>query len=80
MLIVRLEAGENGARGNQVIYPALERVPEGWAVVPPELEEEALRFLPWMTLTVVDGAITGIGDDVEARAAARALSRDGNDD
>ena len=39
MLIVSLETTENGARGNQVIYPALEHVPEGWAVVPPELEE-----------------------------------------
>lgn len=72
MLIVKLEAGETGARGNQVIYPALEEIPEGWAEVPQELEAEALEFLPWMTLEVRDGKITGIGDNAEARAAAQA--------
>lgn len=70
MLIVKLEAGENGARGNQVIRPALEHVPEGWAVVPPELESEAMELLPWMTLELRDGEVVGIGDDIRARAEA----------
>lgn len=72
MLIVKLEAAENGARGNQVITPALERVPEGWAAVPPELETEALELLPWITLEVRDGVITGVGDNARAREAALA--------
>ena len=76
MLIVSLKAGANGARGNQLIYPALDSIPEGWAVVPPELEAEALEFLPWMTVEAQDGVITGIGDDAAARAAAEAADRE----
>lgn len=62
MLIVKLEAGQNATRANQVIIPALKHIPEGWAVVPPELEAEALALLPWLTLEVHDGVITGVGD------------------
>ena len=72
MLIVKLETSQSGARGNQLIYPALEIIPEGWAVVPPELEAEALEFLPWMTVETQGGAIVGIGDDTAARARAEA--------
>ena len=74
MLIVKLEAGENGARKNQVIIPALEHVPEGWAAVPPELEAEALELLPWLDLEVRDGAVAGIGDAARADDAAQGKS------
>ena len=76
MLIVSLEAGANGARGNQLIYPELDSIPAGWAVVPPEREAEAPEFLPWMTVEAQDGVITGIGDDAAARAAAEAADRE----
>lgn len=70
MLIVKLQTEENGARANQLIYPELPAVPEGWAAVPPELEAEALEFLPWMSIETQDGLIVGIGDDTQARALA----------
>ena len=72
MLIVKLEAGENGARENQIINPALDHVPEGWIEVPPELESEAMELLPWMTLELRGGAVIGIGDDMLARSEAQA--------
>ncbi len=70
MLIVKLETEENGARANQVIYPALDTAPEGWVVIPQKLEAKALGLLPWMTLRLRGGAVTGVGDDAAARAAA----------
>ncbi len=72
MLIVRLEPCENGALPNQTIYPALPEIPEGWAVVPPELEERAAELLPWVRPEVKDGKIVGVSDNAEARAAAEA--------
>ena len=74
MLIVKLEAEENGARANQVIYPALDAAPEGWVVIPEKLEEQALALLPWMTLKMRGGAVVGVGDDEPARAAAVKLA------
>ena len=59
MLMIELEAQANGAHRNQsgtLLHP-----PEGWAVVPPELEAEARRYLPFIDLTVESGKITGIG-------------------
>ncbi len=84
MLIVKLETEESGARANQVIYPALDTVPEGWAEIPPELEAKALALLPWMTLKLRGGVVTAIGDDDVGRAAAAKLAEmagaDGNDE
>ena len=74
MMIVKLETEANGARENQVIYPALEKVPEGWAEIPQRLEAKALGLLPWMTLKLRGGAVTGVGDDDVARAAAAKLA------
>lgn len=74
MLIVKLETEENGARSNQVIYPALDTVPEGWVEIPQKLEAKALAFLPWMTLRLRGGAVTGVGDDDVGRAAAAKLA------
>lgn len=70
MLIVNLTAAENGARNNQTIYPALETVPEGWVQIPEELEARARELLPWITLSIRDGAVVGVGDDEVSRAAA----------
>lgn len=68
MLIVEIPALLNGAHHNQTcdsITP-----PDGWAVVPPELEEQAEALLPFVTLSVLDGVITAVSDNTEARAAA----------
>lgn len=70
MLIVKLETEENGARANQLIYPALDAAPEGWVEIPKELEAQALSLLPWMTLRLRGGAVVGVADDEAGRAAA----------
>ncbi len=74
MLIVKLEPEENGAMANQVIYPALDAVPEGWAEIPQRLEAKALALLPWMTLSLRGGTVTDVGDDDIGRAAAAKLA------
>lgn len=70
MLIVKTTPNANGSLDNQLCNFALPEIPEGWAVVPPELEQQALELLPWATLEVEDGKIVGVSDNVEARAAA----------
>lgn len=58
MLIIELQALANGSHRNQSgasLHP-----PEGWAVVPPELEVEARRYLPFIDLTVESGKIVGV--------------------
>lgn len=71
MLIVKLQAEENGARENQLIQPDLPAVPEGWAAVPPELTQQALELLPWLSIEVQDGLVTGIADNAHARKLAQ---------
>lgn len=80
MLIVKLETGENGTRANQVIYPALDTVPEGWVEIPKKLEAKALGLLPWMTLRLRGGVVSGVGDDSAGRAAARPAATAGADE
>lgn len=72
MLIIKLRPEENGAHGSQLCNFALPEIPEGWAVVPPELEQQAMELLPWVTLEIADGKIIGVADNAEARAAAAA--------
>jgi len=57
-LYIELQALENGAHRNQRgdMLPA----PDGWLEVPPEMEEEAWGYLPFIELTVEDGAITAV--------------------
>lgn len=74
MLIVKLETEESGARPNQIIYPALDTLPEGWVAIPQRLEAKALALLPWMTLKLRRGAVTGVGDNDIARAVAARLA------
>lgn len=69
MLIVKLEPEKNGARANQRLSEALNPVPEGWAAVPAELEDGAAGLLPWLTLTLENGAITAVGEDAAAKQA-----------
>ena len=57
MLIIEI-AATNGAHRNQAgIFSA---IPEGWAEVPAELEAKAMGYLPYIDLTVSDGAITAV--------------------
>jgi len=65
-LYIELQALENGAHRNQRGDGL--PVPDGWFAVPPELEEEAWGYLPFIALTVEDGIITAVtqGDIPEA--------------
>lgn len=72
MLLVKKMANANGSHANQYCNFGLPTIPEGWAAVPPELEQQTLELLPWVTLEVEDGEIVGVSDNAEARAAAAA--------
>jgi hypothetical protein len=58
MIIIETTALENGAHRNQT-GDAL-TVPDGWIAVPEELEAEAMGYLPYIDMTVSDGAITAV--------------------
>ena len=61
MLLIELEALENGAHRNQRSDTAFPVIPEGYAAVAEELEEEAWGYLPFINITeVTDGVITGV--------------------
>ena len=61
MLLIELEALENGAHRNQRSDAGLPVLPEGWLPVAPELEEEAWGYLPFINITeVTDNIITGV--------------------
>lgn len=57
MLIIEI-AATNGAHRNQA--GSFAAIPEGWAGVPAELEAEAMGYLPYINLTISDGAITAV--------------------
>ena len=63
MLIIKTEPFENGAHANQ--YSNISTVPDGWLAVPPELEQEAKGYLPFILLTVKDGIITAVAQRAE---------------
>ena len=61
MLLIELEALANGAHRNQRSDTAFPVIPEGYAAVAEELEEEAWGYLPFINITeVTDGVITGV--------------------
>lgn len=62
MLVLELEQRPNGAHNNlrYETVPEDFTPPEGWAVVPQEMEEAAVGYLPFIQLTVEDGVITGV--------------------
>lgn len=72
MTIIRIEPYENGAHANQTINGTLSAVPEGWAVVPPELEAAAASYMPWVRLAAADGVVTSLTLNEAARAAFEA--------
>ena len=65
MLIVEIKKLENGARGNQISdFPVIPQ--EGWIVIPPELEEKAISYLPFIELEIEDGVVVAVsqGEDL----------------
>ncbi|MCD7947195.1 MAG: hypothetical protein LUG13_02700 [Oscillospiraceae bacterium] len=57
MLVIELEAQENGAHRNQ---SGGNVVPDGWAEIPAEMEAEATGYLPFIKLTVEGGVVTAV--------------------
>ena len=70
MLFVSLTENENGTRPNlrSSVSEGLE-LPPGWAAVPEELEEEAFSYLPYLELTLEEGAITAVAPGARPEAA-----------
>ena len=62
MLVLELKQRPNGAHNNlrYETVPEDFTPPEGWAIVPENLEDEALGYLPFIDLTVEDGIITAV--------------------
>ena len=58
MLIVEISPLPNGAHRNQ--SGNIKTIPKGWASVPGELEAQAISYLPFINLTIVDGQITNV--------------------
>lgn len=59
MIIVEIDAQDNGAHRNQ-IGKDIRTIPVGWVAIPQKFEEKALSCLPFICLNVEDGIITGI--------------------
>lgn len=70
MLIVKLEANPNGTRANQQLDFPLRVIPEGYAVIPESLEEEAKRYLPWLEVeTDAEGKVLSVSENTAAKEA-----------
>ena len=61
-LIIEISELPNGAHRNQ--SGTFSTAPEGWIMVPPELEAEALSMLPFINLTIKDGKLTAVKQGV----------------
>lgn len=55
-MIIKVEPFENGAHANQSTVP--EVIPEGWAVVPDELDIP--ETFPFVNITVSGGVVSGM--------------------
>ena len=68
MLIVKLEANPNGTRANQQLDFPLRVIPEGYAVIPEALEEEAKSYLPWLEIeTDAEGKVVAVSENTAAK-------------
>lgn len=57
MWIIEVNPMASGAHRSQLGIKAL---PDGWVLVPPELEAEALSYLPFIDLDIQDGVVVGV--------------------
>ena len=60
MTIIEIKAQENGAHQNQTIDQGLKSIPDGWSVVPDEMEMENFPF-GTVKAEKIDGAIKLVG-------------------
>lgn len=60
MRLVEIAKQDNGAhRNNTIVYGAVDKIPEGWAVIPDEMETENFPFGE-LTAIDVEGVMTVI--------------------
>ena len=62
MLIIETTAQHNGAHRNQSGHGS---ILDGWVLVPPELEAEALSYLPFINLDIQDGVLVGVSQGTQ---------------
>ena len=62
MRIIKIEPFENGGHDNQTIYGKTISVPDGWAVIPDEMEIP--DTFPFVNIEVEDGVVTNMTEDV----------------
>lgn len=65
MLIIKLEKESNGTHASHRSNTL--KIPEGWGVVSPEIEECAISLLPWVNIVVIDGVITTMTENTVAK-------------
>ncbi len=58
MLIIEISALENGAHRNQSISGTFLTIPEGWAIIPDDMEIP--EAFPFVDLTVEDDVVTSM--------------------
>ena len=68
MLIIKEAAEQNGAHEN--MSGNYSKAPDGWLAVPPELEAEARGYLPFIVLTIEDGAVVAVAQGEEPERSA----------
>lgn len=76
MLYVSPTKDRNGMYDYQFSPVPFPQLPEGFFLVPTGLEEKALAYLPFLKLTINNGAITSIEDNTDARVAANCKTID----
>lgn len=67
MLYIHETRNTNGTHASQMTPAIIGNA--DWLPVPQELEAKTLALLPFVIITVVDGTITAVEDNVDARAA-----------
>ena len=67
MLFVKTTSESNGARAS-CSCPRIV-APTGYITIPFELETHTLSLLPWVTLTIEDGVVTGVSENTAAKEA-----------
>lgn len=64
MLIIKIEPDENGAHANDNRNGNFTRIPAGYVVIPPRLEREAMSYLPYIDMDIVDGEVVAVHQGV----------------
>lgn len=72
MTIIEIEALSNGAHRNQTSYESEMTPPEGWAIIPEDIEIPSC--FPFVDIQMEDGVIVNLTGNYEAYKKAIAVS------